>query len=40
MDAIEERMRDLVGEIRREAGAVSDEHDPGPMPDEPSESEE
>ena len=40
MDAIEERMRDLVSEIRREAGVVSDEHDPGPMPDEPSESEE
>ena len=40
MDAIEERMRDLVSEIRREAGVVSDEHDPGPAPDEPSESEE
>jgi len=40
MDAIEERMTDLVGEIRREAGVVSDEHDPGPAPDEPSESEE
>lgn len=40
MDAIEERMKDLVTEIRCYAGVVSDEHDPGPMPDEPSKSEE
>ncbi len=39
MDAIEERMKDLVTEIRCYAGVVSDEHDPGPMPDEPSDSE-
>ena len=39
MDAIESRLRDLVGEIRREVGAASDEPDPGPAPDEPSESE-
>ena len=37
MDAIEERMGDLLGEIRHEAGVASDEPDPGP--DEPSESE-
>ena len=40
MDAVEERMRDLVSQIRRLAGVVSDEPDPGPVPDEPSESEE
>ncbi len=40
MDAIEERLRDLVSEIRRQAGVASDEPDPGPVPDEPSESEE
>ncbi len=40
MDAIEARMTELVSEIRREAGVVSEELDPGPMPDEPSESEE
>ena len=40
MDAIEERMRDLVTEIRREAGRASDEPEPGPEPEEPSESEE
>lgn len=40
MDAIEERMRNLVSEIRREAGVVSDEPEPGPAPDEPAESEE
>ena len=39
MDAIEERMRDLVSEIRREAGVASDDPDPGPTPAEPSESE-
>ncbi len=36
MDATEERMRDLVREIRRAAGVVSDEPDPGPAPDEPA----
>ncbi len=36
MDSIEERMRNLVTEIRREAGVVSDEPDPVPAPDEPS----
>ncbi len=35
MDAIEERMRDLISEIRREAGVVSDEPDLVPVPDEP-----
>ncbi len=40
MDASEERMRDLVSEIRREAGVVSDQHDRGPAPDGPSESQE
>ena len=40
MDAIEERMRDLVSEIRRQAGVASDEPDPGPVPDEPTEREE
>ena len=39
MDAIEERMKGLVSEIRREAGVVSHEPDPGPAPDEPSEGE-
>ena len=39
MDAIEERMKGLVSEIRREAGVVSDEPDAGPAPDEPSEGE-
>ena len=38
MDAIEERMKDLVSEIRAEAGVVSDE--PDPAPDEPSVSDE
>ena len=34
MDAIEERMKDLVSEIRLEAGVASDEPDPGgPAPD-------
>ena len=40
MDAIEDRMKHLVSEMRREAGVVSDEHDPEPVPDEPSESQE
>ncbi len=32
MDAIEDRMRDIVGEIRREAGVASDEPDQEPAP--------
>ncbi len=40
MDAIEERMKDLVTEIRCYAGVISDEHDPAPAPDEASEREE
>ncbi len=44
MDAIEARMKELVIEIRREAGVASDEPDPGlepePSPDEPSVSDE
>ncbi len=40
MDAIEERMRDLVSEIRREAGVVSEEPDLVPAPDEPSVNDE
>ena len=34
MDAIEERIGDLLGEIRLEAGVASDEPDPGPAPAE------
>ena len=34
MDAIEGRMRDLVTEIRHEAGRASDEVEPVAVPDE------
>ena len=40
MDAIEERMMDIVARIRREAVVVSDELDPVPAPDKTSQSDE
>ncbi len=40
MDAIEQRMMDIVTRIRREAVVVSDELDPVPAPDETSQSDE
>ena len=40
MDSIEERMRDLVTEIRRETEVVADEPDPVPPLDEPSAGDE